>query len=65
MILPYRTSATIGHLTAHRDWGTIAKCPWCPETDIKRRSPNMITCGKMPCQYKQNQSVKNKKPVIS
>ncbi len=60
MILLSKPSATIGHLTAHRDWGVIPKCPHCAATDIKRAAPNQKTCGKAGCQLKQNQAIRSR-----
>jgi hypothetical protein len=44
----------VGHLNLDGEpaWGRIPKCPYCDATDIVRRSPNQITCGKAGCQYR-------------
>lgn len=37
-----------------QNFGTIAKCPHCEDTDIIMRTRNQVTCGKIPCQAAQN-----------
>lgn len=50
----FRPSRTIGFISAARDWGTIAKCPHCPKTDIRRKAKAQITCGSPKCRSLQN-----------
>jgi DNA-binding transcriptional regulator YdaS (Cro superfamily) len=48
-ILPPRPVDRIGHIPPNREWGYVAKCPYCSAKNIKRVTKGQITCGALKC----------------
>ena len=43
-----------------RSWGSVEKCPHCPETNILRMSRTQKTCGKISCRSKEEKAARKR-----